>query len=190
MKINRFGQASVFTKQDEAKLRMVFSEHDRYWLMFEIARYTGARWGAIRQLRIENCYKADGTPREAIIFPKEIRKGKRDSRVVTTVPFLKSALRRYPIPAGELMFPGRDPDKPISAQAVDAFFRNALVKADIADKGYSTHSTRVTFITSLHNSGVSLSIIKKITGHRSLNCMTRYILPTDEQCKRALLTLQ
>jgi integrase/recombinase XerD len=74
-------------------------------------------------------------------------------------------------------------------RALDAELRKAIDRAGLAGLGYSTHSTRRGFITSLHRNGVNIRVIQDITGHKNLNVLSGYIDVTDEQKRAALATL-
>jgi integrase/recombinase XerD len=53
-KNNRSGQASILNETDYQKIRKAIPTE--YRLLFDIARYTGERWGAIVQLRFGDVY--------------------------------------------------------------------------------------------------------------------------------------
>lgn len=188
MKINGSGKAAIFSPKDLQKLRRVY-KHPAHRMMLEIAVYTAERWGAIRQLRVEDCYESDRkTPRSHILYRRETRKGKKDSRIVPVIPALHQYLSLYEVPAGELMFPGAIPGKPISKQGTFKYFQRACEEAGLV--GYGLHSTRRTTITLLHEQGVSLEVIRQITGHRRLNSLQHYLTPSEEACKKALMLLE
>jgi integrase/recombinase XerD len=67
--------------------------------------------------------------------------------------------------------------------------RNTLERAGLADKGISTHSTRLTFITTLHECGYDLHTIQQLTGHRSLSVLAGYIKPNCDRLKKAIASL-
>ncbi|MDZ8240141.1 MAG: hypothetical protein RMZ69_23830 [Nostoc sp. ChiQUE01a] len=67
MKNDREGQAAVLTNADYSKIRNKIRSR-KYKLLFDIAWYTGERWGAIVKLRVADVYNEDGTAREYINF--------------------------------------------------------------------------------------------------------------------------
>nr|MCC5640549.1 site-specific integrase [Nostoc sp. CHAB 5844] len=92
MKNNRNGQAAILTETDYSKIRRHIKSQ-KYKLLFDLAWYTGERWGALVQLSVEDVYNSDGTPREYINFRARTRKaspdGKRKTRQVPVHPVLR-----------------------------------------------------------------------------------------------------
>jgi integrase/recombinase XerD len=116
------------------------------------------------QLRVEDCYNPDGTPREYINFRARTRKaspdGKRQTRQVFVHAVLRESLSNYkPESNSPWMFCDRTGDKPISLRWADMILRSAVEKAGLAAKGISTHSTLRSFITKLHRNGTDLYTI-------------------------------
>jgi integrase/recombinase XerD len=76
-KNNRSGQAAVLTDSDYSRIRKNFkSLHHR--LMWDIAQFTGERWGAIIKLKISDVYNNRGEVREEITFRAVTRKASPD----------------------------------------------------------------------------------------------------------------
>jgi integrase/recombinase XerD len=192
-KNDRFGQAAILTDSDFAKIRKNIIS-PRYKLLWDIARYTGERWGAIIQLQKSDVWDEKGKVRADITFRASTRKaspdGKRETRQVPVHPTLAEILASCSLVEDvPWIFPGRKGDKPIPMQAADAILRRAVGRAGLEGKGVSSHSTRRTFITSLHKNGVSLPVIQKATGHRDLKALNRYIDVDPEQVRGAITTL-
>ena len=61
-----------------------------------------------------------------------------------------------------------------------------MAKAGLAAKGISTHSTRVTFITKLHEQGTDIYTIQQITGHKDLKALAGYINISPDRIKNAI----
>ncbi|MEH2454494.1 tyrosine-type recombinase/integrase [Nostoc sp.] len=202
MKNDGEGQAAVLTNAEYSKIRNQIKSR-KYKLLFDLAWYTGERWGAIVQLRIADVYSEDGNPREYINFRARTRKAspnrkpkaenhtpKRKNRQVPVHPVLNEILLSYkPESDNTWMFPGRSGDKPISFRRADAILRAAVDRAGLSAKGISTHSTRRSFITNLADKGINLAMIKKITGHTDLKVLSAYIEVSDDDVKRAIATL-
>lgn len=55
MKVNGHGQGAIISDADYQKIRKV-ARAKKYRLLFDIARYTGERWGAVVQLTINDVY--------------------------------------------------------------------------------------------------------------------------------------
>ncbi|XHR80598.1 MAG: tyrosine-type recombinase/integrase [Gloeotrichia echinulata GP01] len=156
--------------------------------------YTGERWGALLQLKIEDVYDAQDEPYNTITFRSETRKkdknGNSETRQVPTHEVLLEQLRNYkPDRTSIWLFPGRDFAEPMCWRSAYNVLSVAVEKAGLVSKGISTHSTRRSFITNLHNNGVSIATIQKLTGHKDIKSLNRYIEIDLEQIKGAIATL-
>jgi site-specific recombinase XerD len=102
-------------------------------------------------------------------------KGQKD-RLVMLSPVLLQTLRQYwrHNKPKQWLFPGENPDQPISDNDVFAVFQNAVRRAGITKK-VSPHSLRHSFATHLLESGTNLRTIQILLGHRSLKTTARYL---------------
>lgn len=194
LKRDRHGQAAIISDVDYSKIRKCFREK-KYRLLFDIARYTGERWGALIQLRIDDVFDDLGRPRSHITFRARTRKagpdGRRRTRSVPIHPALHEILEGYrPDKDSDWLFPSplRD-DLPITMRAADAMLRSTIELAGLGHKGISTHSTRRTFITRLWERGVDLHSIQVITGHQDLKTLVRYVEADPTRISKALALL-
>lgn len=191
-KVHGHGQAEILSEIHYARVLKQL-RNPKHKLFFMIARYTGERWGAITQLRVSDVYSdpSKRTPYPNITFRASTRKsdpdGRRETRQVPIHEILDKHLRAYEPPLDGWLFPSAsNPYQHFSLRNADEFFRRALGRAGLADLGYSTHSTRRSFITKLSNSGVSVPVIKSITGHKSLAALQRYIEVSPDQRLEAI----
>jgi integrase/recombinase XerD len=111
-------------------------------------------------------------------------KGQKD-RLVMLSPVLLQTLRQYwrHNKPKQWLFPGENPDQPISDNDVFAVFQNAVRRAGITKK-VSPHSLRHSFATHLLEAGTNLRTIQILLGHRSLKTTARY-LHVSQQHMRA-----
>jgi integrase/recombinase XerD len=193
VKNNRSGQACILSDLEYSKIRKQLYGQ-KYRLLWDLAWYTGERWGALVQLLVADCYNPDGTPRHEITFRSVTRKaspdGSRQTRQVPVHDVLAESLSNYPPDLNSLwLFPCRDGCQPISMRWADRILRAAVDKAGLSAKGISTHSTRRTFITKLHRNGTDLYTIKRITGHRDFKSLERYVEISADRVKGAIATL-
>lgn len=191
MKNNRHGKAE-FLKKDYIDLIREYLPTPRDRLIFAIALYTGERWGAILKLDVKYIYKdaKNSIPLEEITFTAATRKGKRDTRQVYIHPALKELLQAYQPPLSGWLFPSpHNPEQHLDFSTADKMLRLTLERAGLSDKGISTHSTRLTFITTLHEQGFDLHTIQSLTGHRSLSVLAGYIVPNCDRLKKAIASL-
>jgi integrase/recombinase XerD len=194
-KNNRHGQAAILSDSDYAKIRkhLVSDSHKLFW---DIARFTGERWGAIAQLQVRDVYRdpVRSIPHDYITFRKMTRKatptGERFTRQIPVHPALRDILRAYrPALESEWLFPGVQPNTPITQGACDEWLRRSIAKAGLVGKGISTHSTRRSFITRLAEQGIDIKTIQKLTGHRDARCLLGYVEVSEQRLRMAIATL-
>lgn len=193
MKNNRSGQAPVLTESNYSKIRKQIKSR-KYQILLDLAWYTGERWGALVQLRVEDVYTTDSSPLQEITFRASTRKaspdGKRQTRQVPVHAVLFESLQNYkPDVESVWLFPDRVASSPITMRWADKILRAAVEKAGLGALGISTHSTRRSFITHLHENGVDLYTIQKITGHKDLKALGKYIDISADRVKGAIATL-
>lgn len=190
MKVDGHGQGAIISDTDYAKIRKQLSI--KYRLLLDLARYTGERWGALVQLRVEDIF-ADGAPRSHIVFRASTRKaapdGKRHTRTCPVHPELKELLERYSPPQEGYLFPSRSGGDRITLRAADYIFRGAVEAAGLGHRGFSTHSTRRTFVTRLYERGIDLHTIQQLTGHHDLKSLLRYVEANPDRLAKALSSL-
>ena len=193
MKNDRNGQSYILSNEEYSKLRKQIKSQ-KHKLLLDLAWYTGERWGALVQLRVEDVYNQDLTPRECITFRSRTRKaspdGKRQTRQIPIHPTLAESLRAYkPDTDSVWLFPNKEKDQPITLRWADAILRKAVERAGFEALGISTHSTRRSFITKLHKNGTDLYTIKRITGHCNFQALERYVEIDSDRIKGAIATL-
>lgn len=195
-KNNRHGQAEILSAGDCDRIRKaIISKH--HLMLWDIARYTGERWGAICQLKVGDVYQdaLNSVPKSEITFRKATRKaspsGKQETRQCPIHPELDRLLRAYkPNQSGYLFSGGIGGTNPISFSACDKWLRAAAVRAGLGHRGISTHSTRRTFITVLYyDRGVDIKTLQAITGHSDLKSLQRYIEVSDDRKAAAIALL-
>lgn len=179
MKRNGHGQSAIISDVDYSKIRKALKAK-KSKLLLDLARYTGERWGALIQLQAEDVFDIDGKPRDYITFRASIRKagpdGKRQTRSCPVHPHLRELLEACPQRTPGYLFESPiNPGQHITLRAADFMLRAAIYQAGLDHRGYSTHSTRRTFITRLYERGVDIHTIQRITGHSDLKSLIRYI---------------
>jgi integrase/recombinase XerD len=189
-KINGNGQAQIFSDADFAKIRKNIP-NKKHRLLFDVARWTGERIGAVRQLDVSDVYDVSGSPRHTINFRAQTRKASRDGRRRTREcpvhPQLREILLAYHPPIAGPLFPGEY--GPLSYSSVYFFLNRAIERAGLEHKGYSTHSFRRTLITRLSERGVDVKTIQQITGHQDVKCLLRYVEADPRRAQRAIALL-
>lgn len=187
MKLLRLGQATPLCQSSFHQISNHFAA-DIYKLFLGIAWYTGERPGAILKIDVNHIYQNPviRQPREKIIYPGINRKDKQ-TRELDIHRDLKLLLKAYQPPESGFLFPSLyRADKHLSSQAVDKAFRRAVKKAGLEHQGFSLYSARRGFITRLNEQGCDVKLIQRLTGHRSLSSLARYIEISDAQLKNAI----
>ena len=187
MKVLRIGQATPLTQETFNKISNHFTA-DVYKLFFGISWYTGERPEAILQIDVSHVYQNPITrqPRDTLIYPGANRKD-RQTRELSIHRALKLMLSAYQPPKAGFLFPSLYRfDKHLTRQAVDKAFRRAVKKAGLESQGFSLYSARRGFITRLNEQGCDVKLIQRLTGHKSLSSLVRYIDISDAQLKNAI----
>jgi site-specific recombinase XerD len=113
----------------------------------------------------------------------ELSKGHK-GRDVQLSPKLLELLRCYwrKVRPGEWMFPGQNPDQPLSRDAVGHAVAQASQRAGLK-KHTSPHSFRHAYAVHLLEAGTDVRRIQLLLGHRSLSTTARYLrLATTTVC--------
>ena len=186
MKNNRFGQAKVLDT-NELDLIIKYLPSNYHKMLALTLRSSGARIGEVVQLRWRDVGK------EQILFPATITKRKLKSReIFISNSFYKSLMDfkldwtiykgRKPTPE-DYVFYGRKEGSHLSTRAFMLALDKALERAKII--GGSSHSFRRTQLTQLHRKQVPLNVIKRISGHQSLNTLSLYLQVDDDDKRKA-----
>lgn len=188
MKIDRNGKAAIFSLTDFVKLLDAY-DSPMHELILKIAFYTGERWGAILQLRVDDVYRdaANRIPHKTITYRKATRKGKTNTRSLEIAFDLDLALRNYQPPRQGYLFPSPYKNEAhLTYRGAATHLAKCLYLAGLARSGYSTHSTRRTFITTLYRRGVPVAELMKISGHKSYSSLLEYIEVDPETIARTV----
>lgn len=181
MKNRGHGKAAILENIDFEKIYQAFnSKHQK--LIWQILRYTGERISAVLQLKVSDVFltPVDSVPLQEITFRSSTRKaspdGSRKTRQVPISKALATELHHYYPPLYGWLFPsGKTGIYSITRQTYDEAFRKALIKCGLNRRGFSLHSPRRTLITRLSQAGYPLPVIRKVTGHKSIQTLQEYI---------------
>ncbi len=101
-------------------------------------------------------------------------KGRKD-RIVPLSETLHEVLREYwrAVQPRTWLFPGRDPDRPLSTRSIQYVCQRARQRAGLHPK-LTVHSLRHAFATHLLDAGTSVRVIQVLLGHRSLATTQTY----------------
>lgn len=176
------GQARVLNPSEISRLLTYLNENPRNGCLFAICFFTGCRISEAIHLETTDIQRG------FIIFRKSITKGKLKTRSIAITPALQRYLDGYHPPRPGPMFPGRRTISVfISRNTADKILRKACL--DLGIEGCSTHTFRRSALTYMHNSGIPLRTIQKISGHADLGTLQLYLEVSDEDMKNALNSL-
>lgn len=191
-KNNRRGKAAAIVDSDFAKIRKQIKT-DKYKLLWDLAWYTGERWGALIQLKVSDVYDRKGQPKDVLIFPAIIRKHRPDGTAETVEiavhENLLFSLSRFEPSDSIWLFPSRCGTKPITWRNAYDILKRAADKAGMATKGISTHTARRSLVNRLRKNGVDKAVIRKITGHRDNKGLDPYLEVDIDEVRAAIATL-
>jgi integrase/recombinase XerD len=140
----------------------------KYHAILSVAYSGGLRVSEIANLKVQDIDS------ERMVIHIHSSKGKRD-RLVPLSPRLLTELRTYwrnarPQP---YLFPGQDPERPVSTGSIRAVCRVATERAGFK-KRVTPHTLRHCFATHLLEAGVDLRTIQMLLGHGSVGTTCRY----------------
>jgi integrase/recombinase XerD len=148
-----------------------------YHTIFSTLYGTGARVSEALRLRASNIDS------QRMMIRIEQGKGHQDRYVQLSAKLLE-LLRTYwrKVQPREWLFPGQDPNQPLSREAVGQAITHASQRAGLT-KNTSPHSLRHAYAVHLLEAGTDLRKIQLLLGHRSLSTTARYLcLATNTIC--------
>ena len=187
MKKDRKGRAKVLTS-DQVDQVINFLPSALHKTIALTLRISGARISEVIQLRWEDLDK------EELQFPREITKKQLDTREIpieedyyNQMMIWKSewaALKGRQPSKKDYIFPGRFNGSHITSRSFMYAHEEALERAEISKA--TTHSYRRTQLTQLHKKGVPLKVVQSLSGHRSLDTLSRYLEVSDDMKRKAI----
>jgi len=182
-KVNRSGKSSTLTPLQQELLKKNLNR--KMGLLADVMWYSAGRVSEVAALRARNFDFHEST----IVFEKSYTKTKQTRDV--PIPHhlckdVKKWIDENSIPPDGFIFfsqvssrgkaiPG---DIPITRQAVDKAFRHAFDYIGVS--GASLHYARRSYLTHLHQSGLSLRECQEVSRHSSLSSLQQY-LDADRQ---------
>ncbi len=187
MKIDRHDQAKILSADELSRLFTVGLKSARSRALFGVCLYTGTRIAEACSLHTKDVYAIDGSVRPRVTIRKGTTKGKIETRSVPVNPDLRALLSDYSS-SKVYLFPGRHGLGHIHPDSADKILRAAFIELGI--EGASTHSFRRTSLTQMHRAGVPLKVIQKISGHKTLSALQKYLEVLDEDLESAVSKLK
>jgi len=183
-KVNRCGQSAILSSAELDRLFDVMTPRCRAAL--SICRYTASRISEALALKWENVTNG------YIVLEKSNTKTKH-TRQVPLQPRLQQELERWrktqisePVRT-DWIFSRTDGSttRPTPRRTIDHALRTACKRVGL--RGVSTHTLRRSALTSASDKGVPLRHIQSLSGHASLDCLSKYLQVTDGHKRAAAL---
>ncbi len=167
----------VVLSQDEMARFLDALHNPKHRALLMTAYAGGLRLSEVAGLRLEDIDSA------RMVLHVRQGKGHKDRDVMLS-PRLLAVLREYwaasrPRP---YLFPGRQPDRPVSPRTVQMVCRRALEASGLS-KHVHMHTLRHSFATHLLESGTDLRTIQVLLGHHSFSTTARYLHITTAALK-------
>jgi integrase/recombinase XerD len=167
----------VVLSRDETARFLDALENPKHRALLMTAYAGGLRLSEVARLRVEDIDSA------CMVIHVRQGKGHKDRDVMLS-PRLLAVLRDYwatdrPKP---YLFPGRQPDRPISVRTVQMVCERALTASGLG-KHVHMHTLRHSFATHLLESGTDLRTIQVLLGHHSFSTTARYLHITTAALK-------
>jgi len=186
MKVDRHGSAAVLT-DDQLDALLDGAPSPRYRALWAVQRWTAGRISEVLALTW-------GDINGKVTYRRANTKTK-TTRQVPTAPRLEAELITYraaweaehghPPERDEALFPAKgSTHSPMTRQAADKALRQTCEALGL--QGVSTHSFRRSLATAAVRRGVSLHVIQKVTGHKSLGSLGHYLEAGDEEVLAAI----
>jgi integrase/recombinase XerD len=156
--------------------------------MLALSVYSGMRACEIAALDIANVLTTDGEIKDVISLTRSQTKGNK-AREVFLNSKAKSHIKGYTKTLGnksgeQAFFSPEGKWRRFTANSMVIAFRNFY--KTIGMEGYSSHSGRRSFCSTLANKGVNIRVIQRLSGHRSLQSVQPYLDANEEMVKQAV----
>ena len=188
MKIDRHGKAKILTQPE---IQLLFNnglKNNQDRALFGVCLFTACRINEACTLLRGDVYDANNQVRPNLIIRKRSTKGKLATRTIPIIYDLRLVLTKYnPSEEQVYLFGGRSDGTHINSDSAARILRKAC--RDVGIEGVSTHSFRRTALTNMSNTGIALRVIQKISGHKDLGQLQKYLEVTDEQVLGAVTSL-
>ncbi len=151
---------------------------------FTLLYFTGLRLNEVQELTMGHIKELLEQESTKLILSKT----KSERKLYAGTAF-KKALQKYVSLEGEPKSPviGKGSNASESLHPISFIAQvNAVIKS-ILGEGYTSHSFRQGLITEMGSKGVNVKIIAKFIGHSDVKTTMRYIKPTDDDVRGAMV---
>ena len=155
---------------------------------FTILYFTGVRLNELQMMRLIHIKKLIDSGSTKILLPKT----KSERKLFAGEVFKKQLVKLFDISVdtdlNERVITKACVKSGMSGINHDVFIKQVNSKMkEILGNGYTSHSFRQGLITEMGAKGINTKIISKFIGHSDVKTTMRYINPTDEDLKGAMI---
>jgi integrase/recombinase XerD len=185
-------KAKTMTQVEIEQLLLHISTHKyaaRNRSMMLLTRCAGLRIGEVAGMRWSDVTTTDGQVKDAIRLLPDMTKG-RHARTVFVSAKLKADLQAY---AEQTTFVDRSypffasqKSIKLGSNAISLAQTFAMIYKGAGLEGANSHSGSRTVLTHLANQGISIHLLKRLTGHRSISTTAPYLYSSPNLIKAAV----
>ena len=161
-------------------------EHTKQNLIraFTLLYFTGLRLNEVQELTMSHIGELLEQGHTKLVLPKT-----NSERKLYAGTAFKKALQKYVCVSGEprnrVIAKGSNASESLHPISFIAQVNNVM--KSILGEGYTSHSFRQGLITEMGSRGVNVKIIAKFIGHSDVKTTMRYIKPTDDDVRGAMV---
>jgi len=155
---------------------------------FTVLYFTGLRLNELQEIRLHHIKELFDTSETKLLLPKT----KNERKLFATDEFQKQLKKLFTITADtdlqiRVISKGSNKSAKSSIHPLTFIAQvNKVIKSILGD-GYTSHSFRQGLITEMGSKQINTKIISKFIGHSDVKTTMRYINPTDEDLKGAMV---
>ncbi len=155
---------------------------------FTILYFTGLRINELQQMRLDHIKQLLEEGSSKLILPKT----KSERKLFAGKAFQKQLKRLFNIGAdtdlkSKVITKGSNKSKRVGLEPLVFIAQVNQTMKSILGSGYTSHSFRQGLITEMGSKQINTKIISKFIGHSDVKTTMRYINPTDEDIKGAMV---
>jgi integrase/recombinase XerD len=183
-------QARVLSERQAKTILSVIAQGknaQRNTIVFVLSYYAGMRVKEIASLDISTCLTDAGKVRDVIYLKASMTKGKKGREVFfnsTVKSYLKTYIASLTPSVSDILVRPMGKHKRFTPNSLSIVLNNIYKTAGF--DGCSSHSGRRSFATSLCQKGVSVRVIQRLGGWRSLQSVMPYLDANEEMLKEAV----
>lgn len=185
MSVSEVEEVMVAVRSDATTESAMFRDIAILHLLFA----TGIRRAEVVNIKLKDLDLQDGSllvhgkgSKERIVYFNDT------TRAILSEFVLSHRKLMKPAETSEFLFVSRQSEK-ISLCQVNNIINRHFETAGLRDKGYTVHTTRRTFATSVYRNCGDIMAVKELLGHSSVSTTMRYVSISDDAKKKAAMSV-